>query len=53
MQVLRAPELRLPAPVQHAYAAGIVGQVAVLGVLNEQIDQLSVVVVDHFGALLT
>ncbi len=49
LQVLRAPELRLPAPVQDAYAAGIVSQVAVLGVLNEQIDQLSVVVGEHFG----
>jgi len=35
--------------VQQAYAAGIVSQVAVIGVLNEQIDQLSVVVGDHFG----
>ena len=49
MQVLRATELRLPAPVQQAYAAGIVSLVAVLGVLNQQIDQLSVVVGDHFG----
>ena len=49
MQVLRAPELRLPAPVQQAYAAGIASQVAVIGVLNQQIDQLSVVVGDHFG----
>lgn len=49
LQVLRAPELRLPAPVQQAYAAGIASQVAVLAVLNQQIDQLSVVVGDHFG----
>jgi len=49
LQVLRAPELRLPAPVQQAYAAGIASQVAVIGVLNRQIDQLSVVVGDHFG----
>jgi len=49
LQVLRSPELRLPGPVQQAYAAGIASQVAVLGVLNQQIDQLSVVVGDHFG----
>lgn len=49
MEVLRAPELRLPPVVQQAYAAGIVSLVAVLGVLNQQIDQLSVVVGDHFG----
>jgi transposase len=49
MQVLRAPELRLPAPVQQAYAAGITSLVAVLVVLNRQIDELSVVVGDHFG----
>ncbi len=49
LQVLRAPELRLPAPVQQAYAAGIGSQVAVLAVLNRQIDQLSALVGDHFG----
>ena len=49
LQVLRAPELPLPAQVQQAYAAGIASQVAVIGVLNRQIDQLSVVVGDHFG----
>lgn len=49
LRVLRAPELRLPAPVQQAYAAGITSQVAVLVVLNRQIDELSVVVGDHFG----
>ena len=49
LQVLRAPELRLPAPVQQAYAAGIASQVAVIVVLNRQIDELSVVVGDHFG----
>lgn len=49
MRVLRAPELRLPAPVQQAYAAGIASQVAVIGVLNQQIEELSVVVGDHFG----
>lgn len=49
MQVLRAPELRLPAQVQQAYAAGIASQVAVIAVLNQQINELSVVVGDHFG----
>ncbi len=49
LQVLRAPELRLPAAVQQAYAAGIASQVAVIAVLNRQIDELSVVVGDHFG----
>lgn len=49
LQVLRAPELRLPAPVQQAYAAGIAAQVAVIGVLTHQIEDLSVVVGAHFG----
>jgi len=49
LQVLRAPELRLPGPVQQAYAAGVVSLVAVIGVLNRQIDELSVVVGDRFG----
>lgn len=47
--MLRASELRLPAPVQHAYATGIASQVAVIAKLNRQIDELSVVVGDSFG----
>jgi transposase len=50
-EVLRADQLRRPAAVQSAYAAIVVGQVAILQALNTQIDELGEVVAAHFGRL--
>jgi transposase len=47
--VLRADQLRQPAVIQAAYAAIVTSEVAVIEVLNTQIDQLSRVVSAHFG----
>jgi transposase len=47
--VLRAEELRQPAPVQAAFAAIVTAQVAVITTLNEQIEVLGQVVGEHFG----
>lgn len=52
LQVERSPEPRPPATgaaSSRPYAAGIASQVAVLGLLKKQIDQLSAVVGDHLG----
>lgn len=48
MGVLRAKELRQPAPVQAAFAAIVTAQVALIATLNEQIDILGQVVGEHF-----
>ena len=40
LAVLRAPGLRQPATTEAAYAAVVVGQVGIIGALNEQITQL-------------
>jgi transposase len=48
-QLLRAPGLRQPAPVESAYAAIVVAQVALIRALNEQIAGLGEVVAAHFG----
>jgi transposase len=47
--VLTAPELRQPGPVQEAYAAIVTCEVAVITVLNTQIERLGQVVGEHFG----
>jgi transposase len=47
--VLRADQLRQPAVIQAAYAAIVTSEVAVIEVLNTQIDQLGRVVSAHFG----
>jgi transposase len=47
--VLRADQLRQPAVIQAAYAAIVTSEVAVIEVLNTQIDQLGAVVSAHFG----
>ena len=47
--VLTAPELRQPGPVQEAYAAIVATEVAVITVLNTQIERLGQVVGEHFG----
>jgi transposase len=47
--VLTAPELRQPGPVQEAYAAIVATEVAVITVLNTQIEALGQVVGEHFG----
>jgi len=47
--VLTAPELRQPSPVQDAYAAIVTSQVALITVLNTQIEALGQVVGEHFG----
>jgi len=49
LAVLRAPGLRQPATTEAAYAAVVVGQVGIIGALNEQITQLQEVVAEHFG----
>ena len=49
LAVLRAPGLRQPATTEAAYAAVVVGQVGLIGALNEQITQLQEVVAEHFG----
>ncbi len=48
-QMLTAPELRQPGPVQDAYAAIVTSQVALISVLNAQIERLGQVVGEHFG----
>ena len=48
-QVLRAPALRQPGPVQAAYAAVVTVQVRLIATLNTQIDELGEVVASHFG----
>ncbi|MFK5648058.1 IS110 family transposase [Ornithinimicrobium sp. LYQ121] len=48
-QVLTAPELRQPGPVQDAYAAIVTSQVALITVLNAQVEALGQVVAKHFG----
>lgn len=47
--VLCAPQLRQPSPVQGAYAAIVTGQVALIGALNAQIEELGEVVGGYFG----
>ena len=49
LAVLRAPGLRQPATTEAAYAAVVVGQIGIIGALNEQITQLQEVVAEHFG----
>jgi len=46
---LRTPQLRQPAVVTAAYAVAVRAQVAILGVLNEQIEVLQGQVEAHFG----
>jgi transposase len=48
-QVLTAPELRQPGPIQDAYAAIVSSEVALITVLNTQIERLGQVVAEHFG----
>ncbi|WP_188791487.1 IS110 family transposase, partial [Ornithinimicrobium pekingense] len=48
-QVLTAPELRQPGPIQDAYAAIVTSEVALITVLNTQIERLGQVVAEHFG----
>ncbi len=48
-QVLTSPVLRQPGPVQHAYAAIVTCEVALITVLNTQIERLGQVVAEHFG----
>lgn len=48
-EVLTAPELRRPAPVQDVYAAIVSCEVALIAVLNTQIARLGQVVDEHFG----
>ena len=48
-QLLHAPALRQPPPVQAAYAAIVTAQVALIRSLNEQITSLGEVVAAHFG----
>jgi transposase len=48
-QLLRAPALRQPGPVQAAYAAVVTVQVRLIATLNAQIDELGEVVAAHFG----
>ena len=49
LAVLRAPGLRQPPTTEAAYAAVVVGQIGIIGALNEQITQLQEVVAEHFG----
>jgi transposase len=49
LAVLRSPGLRQPATTEAAYAAVVVGQIGIIGALNEQITQLQEVVAEHFG----
>jgi transposase len=48
-KVLTAPELRQPGPIQDAYAAIVSSEVALITVLNAQIEALGQVVAEHFG----
>jgi transposase len=48
-ELLRAPALRQPPPVQAAYAAIVIAQVRLLVTLNGQIGELGKVVDAHFG----
>ena len=48
-EVLRAPALRQPPVLDHAYATIVVGQVRIIAALNAQIAQLAEVVGEHFG----
>ena len=48
-EMLTAPELRRPAPVQDAYSAIVTSEVALITVLNTQIERLGQVVAEHFG----
>ena len=48
-QVLTAPELRQPGPIQDAYAAIVMSGVALITELNIQIETLGQVVSEHFG----
>lgn len=48
-QMLTAPQLRQPGPVQDAYAAIVTSQVALITMLNAQIERLAQVVAEHFG----
>ena len=48
-EVLTTPELRRPAPVQDAYAAVVTSEVALITVLNDQVERLGQVVAEHFG----
>ncbi|HZX99223.1 MAG TPA: transposase [Dermatophilaceae bacterium] len=41
--------MRQPATTEAAYAAVVVGQIGIIGALNEQIAQLQEVVAEHFG----
>ncbi|GGK83743.1 IS110 family transposase [Ornithinimicrobium pekingense] len=47
--VLTAPELRQPGPIQDAYAAIVTSEVALITVLNAQVERLGQVVAEHFG----
>ncbi|MGO0576108.1 IS110 family transposase [Ornithinimicrobium panacihumi] len=47
--VLTAPELRQPGPIQDAYAAIVTSEVALITVLNAQVEALGQVVAEHFG----
>lgn len=47
--VLRAAQLRQPAPVQAAFAAIVAAEVGLITALNAQIDALGQVVAEHFG----
>jgi len=49
MAVLRADELRQPAPIQVAYVATVRAQVALIATLNAQVEALGQVVALHFG----
>ncbi|MFC5042237.1 IS110 family transposase [Ornithinimicrobium kibberense] len=48
-QILTTPELRQPDPIQDAYAAIVSSEVALITVLNTQIERLGQVVAEHFG----
>jgi transposase len=48
-ELLRAPQLRQPAPVQAAYATIVATQVRLIAALNGEIEQLGEVVAAHFG----
>jgi transposase len=48
-EMLRAPALRQPAPVQAAYASIALGQVKLIAALNNQIGELGEVVAARFG----
>lgn len=49
LRVLRAPELRQPAPVQTAFATIVTAEVAIITALNAQVEALGEVVKTHFG----